>query len=247
MTTLPRFTFNPKGISTSSLQPAQTPSPEISKLETNVTGIAPSLPTASLPKRPPESENQTFDGWYYSTEFRYGFQISENRGTATISNSPTYKPGDVILRFTTSGRKLIGEQICTDGKFYPVTGTLFPDGALDMTMQGCGSRSWRMVRTEDGYQPPPLSQSPPRCNGILVKLESDRWAEFQMVGNSFSWIFPNDSACLHIYSDKNTEQRVCQGETAHIDINKKIWFSAEFPTSNGCFIGLTFVKYCKNC
>jgi WD40 repeat protein len=92
-----------------------------------------------------------FDGSYYSPEFKYGFRIQNGGGTATISNSSTYKPGDPILRFKVSDANgFVGEQICTNGKFYPVTGVLAPDGNLEMSISGCGAGGtiqWRMVRS----------------------------------------------------------------------------------------------------
>ena len=108
-------------------------------------------------------DNHNFDGSYFSSEWKYGFTISNGRGTATLSNSPVYKPGDVILRLTPTGpNSFSGEQICTDGQFHHVTGTLAGNGALDMTIDGCGSpgrTQWKMVKTVSGEPGQPMART----------------------------------------------------------------------------------------
>jgi hypothetical protein len=62
------------------------------------------------------SGGTAFDGQYYSPEFRYGFRLDSGTGTATVSNSPSYRPGDTILRYRVVGSQtFIGQQIATDG------------------------------------------------------------------------------------------------------------------------------------
>jgi len=110
--------------------------------------------------RPPTSPGSQaalgnrFDGVYFSPVWRYGFSVANGVGTATVSNSSVYKPGDVVLRFTATGpTTFIGQQICTDGKFYSVRGALTNDGALDIAINGCGSPGWftvKMMRTVSG-------------------------------------------------------------------------------------------------
>jgi hypothetical protein len=107
------------------------------------------------------SESQTvnahiFDGSYVSPDFRgsagpYGFQIDGTEGKAILSNSATYKIGDVILKFNATGPNTFsGTQICTDGNFYPVTGALSSDGSLEISIVGCVPPRWRMTRTTGG-------------------------------------------------------------------------------------------------
>jgi hypothetical protein len=86
---------------------------------------------------------------YPPNAWKYGFRISGDIGVATISNSPKYKVGDDILRITkTSPTTFHGHQICTDGNFYPVTGTLLQDGRLEMQISGCYPTNWMMVRKQ---------------------------------------------------------------------------------------------------
>ncbi len=113
-----------------------------------------SEPTASI------TQPHSFDGTYYQESYRFGFSVTGNQGFATVSNSPTYKPGDVMLSFTPSSPKTFsGQQLCTDGKFHPVTGTLADDGSIDMVIQGCFPRRYKMVR-QGNPTPAPGSQSP---------------------------------------------------------------------------------------
>ena len=87
------------------------------------------------------------NGAYYNQELRFGFLVTGNQGIATVSNSPNYKPGDVMLRFSPTGPgSFTGQQLCTDGVFHPVTGTLADDGSIDMAIQGCFPIRYKMVR-----------------------------------------------------------------------------------------------------
>jgi surface antigen len=87
------------------------------------------------------------DGAYYNTEFQFGFRIQGREGIATVSNSPRYSVGDVMLKLTeTDPTEFVGEQLCVDGAFHPVTGVLTPQGNLDMTIQGCWPSQYTMVR-----------------------------------------------------------------------------------------------------
>ena len=125
--------------------------------------------------KPPALVSQThsFDGTYYHEGLRFGFSVTGDQGIATVSNSPKYKPGDVMLRFTPSSPKAFaGQQLCTDGVFHPVTGTLADDASIDMAIQGCFPSSYKMVRqgtpasdatgtASAGSSPVPLSISRP--------------------------------------------------------------------------------------
>lgn len=121
----------------------------------------------------PENEPHTFDGEWLSPEFGYGFRVQGLTGIAIQSNSPTFKPGDVILRFKSTGTNTFsGEQICTDGKFYPVTGTLRSDGVLAMTVQGCSPPTWNMLRKPSGLANATLNRSwysPEWKYGVAIK------------------------------------------------------------------------------
>ena len=106
---------------------------------------------------PGMGEAAGLNGAYYNQEFQFGFLVTGNQGIATVSNSPKYKPGDVMLRFTSSSPKAFtGQQLCTDGVFHPVTGTLADDGSIDMAIQGCFPGRYKMVRQKT---PAPQTQS----------------------------------------------------------------------------------------
>lgn len=87
-----------------------------------------------------------FGPWGLRNEFGpYGFRISGNEVTATLSNRPAYKCSEVILRFErTVPNTFTGTQMCTDGHL--TTGQLAPDGSLDMTIAVCGPYRCKMTR-----------------------------------------------------------------------------------------------------
>jgi surface antigen len=90
---------------------------------------------------------QVFDGVFYNAEFQFGFRVQGREGIATVSNSPKYSIGDVMLRLSEIGlRDFVGEQLCVDGAFHPVTGALTPHGDLEMTIQGCWPSQYTMAR-----------------------------------------------------------------------------------------------------
>lgn len=116
----------------------------------------PSRANASSPADPPGSITHRFDGSYMSGTFHagtitagaYGFVINGKEGRATVSNSPSYQQGDVILKLNQTGPDWFsGQQICTDGNFYPVVGKRIAGGVLEMTSVGCTPSTWRMTPT----------------------------------------------------------------------------------------------------
>lgn len=103
---------------------------------------APSAPSAT-------AATTAFDGDWYSATYRYGFRITGNVGVATVSNSPAFKPGDVILKLQgDSANSFIGQQRYQDGNWRAVKGTLLADGSLHM--QGEPSLNWMMTRGSGG-------------------------------------------------------------------------------------------------
>lgn len=126
-------------------------------------------PSASI------TQPNSFDGTYYQESYRFGFSVIGNQGVATVSNSPTYKPGDVMLSFTPSSPKTFsGQQLCTDGKFHPVNGTLADDGSIDMVIQGCFPSRYKMVRQgtptqarDGGYSAPQNASSATTSRGTV--------------------------------------------------------------------------------
>ena len=135
-----------------------------------------------LPSRA-EGGIHDFDGSYFSPKWKYGFRIENGVGTATVSNSPKYKLGDVILRFAAAGPgTFIGEQICTDGVFHPTSGTLARDGDLDIVVFGCGSienARWKMVKTEGGSGIATAASEEPK--GVLAEAEGGAlWAQYAL-------------------------------------------------------------------
>lgn len=111
-------------------------------------------PVSTTQSQAPSPITNSFDGLYYNKALRFGFRITGNEGVATVSNSPRYKVGDVMLKFNpTVQSSFAGVQLCTDGRFHPVTGTLRDDGSLDMTIKGCYPARYTMVRSSDAPIP----------------------------------------------------------------------------------------------
>jgi hypothetical protein len=87
------------------------------------------------------------DGRWYSDEWKYGYTLRAGVGTATVSNSPNFKPGDRIIYLKSEGQtQFAGEQVYKDGKFYPVSVSLMPDGRL--AFQGDRGVKWVMRRDD---------------------------------------------------------------------------------------------------
>lgn len=105
---------------------------------------APSANTPPRDKGDRAGATSAFAGDWYSNEYLYGFRINGSIGTATISNSPKYSPGDRMLRFElTSPRTFRGTQLFTDGLWYEVSGRLQDERTIQM--EG-GGFAWVMVR-----------------------------------------------------------------------------------------------------
>lgn len=76
---------------------------------------------------------------------KYGFYIEGIKGICTKNNAPTYAIGDVMLKISlSSGLAFVGEQIFTNGCWYPVTARR--EGQT-LHMQG-GGHTWAMSRVE---------------------------------------------------------------------------------------------------
>lgn len=86
----------------------------------------------------------SFDGIWFSDQYRYGFRIEGKLGIATVSNSPSFSPGDPILRFErVSDVAFRGDQIFANGKWYQISGQLIDQRTL--RMEG-GGLVWTMSR-----------------------------------------------------------------------------------------------------
>jgi hypothetical protein len=106
-------------------QPSAAPQPQAAEPQTSPAGAKPGTPAPTV--------STAFNGEWYSPTHRYGFRIEGNVGTATVSNSPAFKPGDVILKFKQDWPDtFIGEHLHTDGTWYRVRGQLGPDGTIQM-------------------------------------------------------------------------------------------------------------------
>jgi hypothetical protein len=89
-------------------------------------------------------QSKPFDGYWFSQEYMYAFKIYQGVGVATLSNSPNYKAGDVMLRINRiEGSTFKGTQIFTDGKWYAVEGKLSEVDTLRMVGDGF---TWTMIR-----------------------------------------------------------------------------------------------------
>jgi hypothetical protein len=109
-------------------------------------------PAATNPGRPaaaPDADPALarIDGRWYSDEWKYGYTLRGGVGTATVSNSPNFKPGDQIIFLKSAGEtRFVGEQIYKDGKFYTISVSLMPDGRL--AFQGDRNVKWIMRRDD---------------------------------------------------------------------------------------------------
>ncbi len=84
----------------------------------------------------------SFSGEYYDGQDKFGFNLDAARGTATatVSNSPNYKVGQVMLRITMTGpREFVGEQLFTDGKFHQIAGSFIDNGTIHMMSRESGT------------------------------------------------------------------------------------------------------------
>lgn len=112
--------------------------------------MPPPAPIAAAPAPaadPAMQELQAINGIWYSSQWKYGYELKNGRGIATSSNSPNFKPGDEIIRLTPSHPgSYYGEQVYKDGKFYRVQATLGQDGKL--YFEGDKNAKWFMERVK---------------------------------------------------------------------------------------------------
>ncbi|MEM9452039.1 MAG: hypothetical protein AAGA75_26420 [Cyanobacteria bacterium P01_E01_bin.6] len=87
-----------------------------------------------------------------------------------------------------------------------------------------------------------------KCSvGELVTLRFDKWAEFELMGDS-SWQWTRLGAeCIFIHGDRETDPdkhiRNCPGQTTRLNISQKVWMAAEGAQTNICVEGISFVGY----
>jgi len=87
--------------------------------------LAPITPSAN------DQELSSINGIWYSSQWKYGYELKNGVGIATSSNSPKFAPGDIILRLQpVMFGQFEGEQMYKDGKFYKVNVSLTADGRL---------------------------------------------------------------------------------------------------------------------
>ena len=85
------------------------------------------------------------NGRWFSTQWKYGYELKDGVGTATASNSAKFKVGDEIIYLKpVSNNSFEGEQVYQDGKFHPIKVSLLPDGRLQF--RGEKNISWTMSR-----------------------------------------------------------------------------------------------------
>ena len=108
-------------------------------------------PAVAAPAEPaPSSSNNelnSINGIWYSSQWKYGYELQNGVGIATSSNSPKFAPGDIILRLQpVMFGEFEGEQMYKDGKFYKVRVTLTPDNRL--YFEGEKNVKWYMDRVK---------------------------------------------------------------------------------------------------
>jgi len=85
------------------------------------------------------------NGRWFSTQWKYGYELKNGVGTATASNSAKFKVGDeIIFLKPVSNNSFEGEQVFQDGKFHQIKVSLLPDGRLQF--RGEKNISWTMSR-----------------------------------------------------------------------------------------------------
>jgi hypothetical protein len=101
--------------------------------DAEVRGVAADSLQIYLFTSPPDSikkdDLKSFDGKWMWTEcephLMYGFEISGDAGICIKANATTYNVGDVMLKIKLlSSNAFVGEQIFTNGVWYPVTAYL---------------------------------------------------------------------------------------------------------------------------
>jgi hypothetical protein len=85
------------------------------------------------------------NGRWFSTQWKYGYELKDGVGTATATNSAKFKVGDEIIYLKpTSNNNFEGEQVYQDGKFHNIKVNLLPDGRLQF--KGEKNIAWTMSR-----------------------------------------------------------------------------------------------------
>jgi hypothetical protein len=85
------------------------------------------------------------NGRWFSTQWKYGYELKNGVGTATATNSAKFKVGDEIIYLKpVSNTSFEGEQVFQDGKFHQINVSLLPDGRLQFKAEK--NISWTMSR-----------------------------------------------------------------------------------------------------
>lgn len=120
-----------------------------------------------------------FDGDWYSPTLHLGIHIDGLTGSATVSNSPQYKPGDVVLRLSSIKRGtraqgsvtlpwFDGHHIHPSGEWFDIQGRITPSGRLLIIARNRFSPAfhWAMEHVMEGK---PLT--PAGCVGVTGGLD----------------------------------------------------------------------------
>jgi len=87
------------------------------------------------------------DGYWYSSQWKYGYLLKSGIGTATSTNSPKFNVGDKVISLKSiSDTEFEGEQVYKDGLFHKIKATLKPDGKL--YFEGDRNVSWYMDKVQ---------------------------------------------------------------------------------------------------
>lgn len=121
------------------------------------------------------------DGYWYSSQWKYGYELKNGIGTATSSNSSSFAVGDKIINLAPAGKDMFeGVQVYKDGNFYKVTATLLPDGRL--YFQGEKNVNWYMDRVSG-----PSATVPARS---AEQQDLNAWTFLESNGNSMTYYNP---------------------------------------------------------
>ena len=167
----------------------KTKSPKLSK--DSVSYSAPSSPgpvaVAPVESAVPMTSGRTsasiaqLNGSWYSSQWKYGYEMNNGIGTATSTNSVNFSIGDKIINLASTGPNTFeGMQVYKDGNFYKVTATLLSDGRL--YFQGERNVSWYMDRVSAAtVRPAPARPQEQRSNA---------WTFLESSANSSTYYSP---------------------------------------------------------
>jgi hypothetical protein len=133
-------------------------------------------PVSPMPEPSPSNNARSnspisqLDGQWYSSQWKYGYEMNNGTGIATSTNSANFSVGDKIINLVATGPNTFeGMQVYKDGNLYSVTVTLLSDGR--MYFQGEKNVNWYMERVSGARPAPVRVQEPVQAANAWIYLE----------------------------------------------------------------------------